>query len=310
VAPDIDNVRAAVEWALAGDDVELALELIYASDAIGTLSLRELETWYDRALERADSIGAATAAEAYRNAAFIKVLLGELVEAHKLCERSVALYRKLDDPAGEGEALGMLGTISGLAGRTAEARDCFDLALATAKEHGLDDLRYKVLHDLGEFENELGNDARAAQLLTESIELSRLAGDDLATALALSGLGDLLLDEGDLDAAEDRYAEALTVFRELAFDYGVMVALGGLAATAAKRGDAERSGSLWGAALAIETEQDAFFGRRERSRYERALAAVAGARFEAAMADGGGADLEAVVEDALSKRPLNSTEPQ
>jgi hypothetical protein len=96
----------------------------------------------------------------------------------------------------------------------------------------------------------------------------------------------------------------------LAFDYGVMYALGGLAATAAKRGDAERSGRLWGAAVAIEREQDVFFGLRERSRYERALAAVAGPRFEAAMADGEGADLDAVVEDALSKRPLNSTELQ
>jgi predicted ATPase/DNA-binding SARP family transcriptional activator len=310
VAPDIDNVRAAVEWALAGDDGELALELIYASDALGTLSLRELANWYDRALERADSIGQATAAQAYRDAAFLKALLGELVEAHELCERSVALYKKLDDPAGEGEALGMLGTISGLVGRTTEARECFDLALAAAEEHGLDDLRYKVLHDLGEFEHEHGSDARAAQLLTESIELSRLAGDDLQTTLALCGLGDLLLDQGDLDAAEDRYAEALTLFRELAFDYGVMYALGGLAATAAKRGDAERSGRLWGAAVAIEREQDVFFGLRERSRYERALAAVAGPRFEAAMADGEGADLDAVVEDALSKRPLNSTELQ
>jgi predicted ATPase/DNA-binding SARP family transcriptional activator len=312
VAPDINNVRAAVEWALAGDDVELALELIYASDAfaLGTLSLRELTNWYDRALERADSIGEAVAAQAYRDAAFLKALLGEFVEAHELCERSVALYRKLDDPAGEGEALGMLGTISGLAGRTTEARECFDLALAAAEEHGLDDLRYKVLHDLGEFERELGNDARAAQLLTESIERSRLAGDDLQAALALGGLGDLLLDQGDLDAAEERDAEALTLFRELAFDYGVMYALGGLAATAAKRGDAERSGRLWGAALAIEREQDIFFGLRERSRYERAVAAVAGPRFEVAMANGEGADLDAVVEEALSKRPLNSTELQ
>src|SRR5262249_31161567 len=132
VAPDINNVRAAVEWALAGDDVEQALELIDASDALGTLSIRELANWYDHALERLDSIGEATAAEAYRDAAFLKALLGELVEAHELSERSLALYRKLDDPAGEGEALGILGTISGLSGRTTEARECFDLALATA----------------------------------------------------------------------------------------------------------------------------------------------------------------------------------
>jgi hypothetical protein len=139
--------------------------------------------------------------------------------------------------------------------------------------------------------------------------VTREAGSS-PTTLALSRLGDLLLDEGELDAAEERYAEALTLSRELAFEYGVMCDLGGLAATAAKRGDAERSGRLWGAALAIERKLEIPFGVRERSRYERALAVVAGPQFEAAMADGGGADLEAVVEDALSKRPLNSTEIQ
>jgi predicted ATPase/DNA-binding SARP family transcriptional activator len=302
VAPDTDNVRTAVEWTLAGDDVELALELIYASDALSTLSLRELANWSDRALQRADSIGEATAAQAYRDAAFSKVLLGELVEAHELCQRSVALYRRLDDPAGEGEALGMLGTISSLAGHAEEARDCFNLALVRAEEHGLEQLRYSVLHNFGEFERELGNFARSGRLLAESIELSRAAGDDLETALALGGLGDLLLDQGDLNAAEERDAEALALFRELAFDYGVMVGLGGLAATAARRGDVERAGRLWGAALAIERELEIPFGLRERSRYELALAAVAGPRFEAAIAEGGSADLDAVVEEALSKR--------
>lgn len=91
----------------------------------------------------------------------------------------------------------------------------------------------------------------------------------------------------------------MALFRELEFEFGVMVVLGGMAATAAKRGDVERAGRLWGAALAIERELEIPIGVRERSRYERALAVVAGPRFEAAMADGEAADLDAVVEDAL-----------
>jgi predicted ATPase/DNA-binding SARP family transcriptional activator len=308
VAPDLDNFRTAVEWALAADDVELALELVYASGATLRLSARELESWYDRALARGDSIGEATAARAYWDAAWWKIVVGEIVEAQTLCKQSVALYKKLDDPAGEGEALRMLGMISGLAGRIEEARDCFDLALARAEEHGLDYLRYSVLHELGEFEGELGNTTRAAQLLTEGIELARAAGNDSAVAFALGGLGDVLLAEGDLDAAEHRHAEALALFRDVGLDFGVMYDLGGLAAVAAKRGDADRAGKLWGGALAIEKELQHPLEGRERVRYERALAAVAGSRFEAAIADGENADLDEVVEDALNKHPLNSTE--
>src|SRR5262249_51610313 len=133
---------------------------------------------------------------------------------------------------------------------------------------------------------------------------------DLATALALGGLGDLLLDQGDLDAAEERFAETLALSRALMFDYGVMYSLGSFAAAAAKRGDGERAGRLWGAALTIQREVEIPFAVRERSRYERALAAVAGQQFEVAMVDGERADLDAVVEEALNKRQVNFTELQ
>jgi predicted ATPase len=299
LAPDLDNVRTAVEWALAAGEVELALELVHASGAL-PLSAREIVGWYDRALGQADSVIPGTAARAYYDAAFNNVLLGQVTEAHWLCERSVALYRKLGDAPGEGGALRLLGTLSGRAGKPEAARHYFGRALAIADEHRLDHLRCSILHELGEFERDVGRPAQAGDLLMRSIELARAAGNLGLTGLALGGLGDLLLDEGDLDAADAQYLEAAAIGRDLKFDFMVMHCLGGLAATAAKRGDVDRAGKLWGAALAIEKEQETPLGVPERFRYERAVAAVAGTRFEAAMTAGETSDLDALVADLSS----------
>jgi predicted ATPase/DNA-binding SARP family transcriptional activator len=301
VAPDVDNVRTAVEWALAADEIELAVKLVFAGNVV-PLSAQETAAWYDRALERAASVAPATAADGYRDAAFNNLLIEKFAEAQRLSERSIALYRKLGDPAGEGHVLRLLGTISGLEDRPEDARRCFEDALAIAEEHRLDDLRASVLHGLGEFERDVGHPAEAAELLMQSIELARAAGNLGLTAAALHGLGDLLLDEGDLDAADARYLEALAIAREVMFEFLTIGCFAGLAGTAAKRGEVERAGKLWGAALASDNEQELFLRGRERVRYERALAAVAGPRFEAAVTKGKASDLDAVVERLLSNR--------
>ena len=300
VAPELDNARSAIEWALATDDVELAVQLIYTSDVL-PISMRESANWYDRSLKRSHSMTDATAAASFLDASFQKALLGEVAEAEVFCERSLELYRKLADPAGEGESLRTLGTISTLAERPKEARRYFDLALDLAEMHGLDDLRGAVLHGLGACEVEFGDAERARQLLTESIALSQAGGNPILAGLALIGLAELLLVQGELDRAEERYAEVLVLFRELMFNFGVMNAVAGLAATAAKRGDAVWAGTLWGAALAFERKSEAPFVGRDRLFYERALASVAGRQFDAAMAVVDGADLDAVVEDALAR---------
>jgi hypothetical protein len=96
----------------------------------------------------------------------------------------------------------------------------------------------------------------------------------------------------------------LAIAREVMFEFLTIGCFAGLAATAAKRGEVERAGKLWGAALASEKEQELplFLLGRERVRYERALAGVAGPRFEAAMAEGMASDLNAVVERLLHHR--------
>jgi predicted ATPase len=301
--PEVVNVRAAVEWALAADEVELALELLYESHCRMPLSARERLGWYERALGRAGSVTPATAAEAYRHAAYNNVVIGRLAEAETQAERSLSLYRGLDDRRGEARALRALGTIHTLANRTDEARDYLTSGLAIAEEHRFAEPLQAVtfIQELGEVELEAGNTARATDLLTQSVELARVAGDLGVAGSALHGLGDVLLDEGDPGAAEACYADALAIARDAVDRMRALHCLGGLAATAAReRNAAERCGKLWGAVLAIEKEEAWSILGTHRVRYERALGAVAGPQFDAAVAEGQSMGFDDAIEFALA----------
>ena len=300
VAPDVENVRAAVEWALTADQVELALDIAHESDAIPVTPL-EVASWYDRALEREDSIPSVTAARGYRDAAGTRFLsLGQLSDAQRLCERSLVLYRNLGDLRGQAYALSTLGSILEVAGRPNEARDCLKRALAMAEEHSFDEMIAPALNNLGVLERDAGEVERAAELLTECITRARATKNLGVVGASLHSLGDLLLGEGDVGAAEARYGEALAVGRDLMDMRLSMYCLGGLASTAARRGDVAGAGTRWGAALAIEgTFGWTFFGSA-RLRYEQALAGVAGPEFEAAVAQGDAAAVEAAIDSSLA----------
>jgi predicted ATPase len=300
VAPDVANVRAAVEWALAADEIELALDIAHEAGAV-PVSPREVADWFDRALQREDSIPAAAAARAYRDAAGTLYLsLGHVSEARRLCERSVVLYRELGDLRGEATALSTLGQVLVGAGRPHEARHCLRRALAIADEHHFDEMIAPVLNNLGLLERDVGETERAAELFAKSITLARAAGNLGAVGAALHSLADLLLDRGDVRGAEARYVEATAVARDLLDKRLSMYCLGGLAATAARRGHVDGAGRNWGAALAIEKTYGWQLFGSDRLRYERALTEVAGMEFEAASARGQAIPFEAAIDLALT----------
>jgi predicted ATPase/DNA-binding SARP family transcriptional activator len=298
VAPDLDNARAAIDWAFAADDAQLAFEL--CSPFVAHFDLSELVRLQQRTLRQARSVAPAIAADVYLNAAFSHALIDDLAEARKLCEQSVAMHRELADGAGEGYSLAILGHISALEDRQDEARLHFDAALAIGKKQRIDELRAFTLHGQSELERDAGNLARATELLGETIEISRNVGNLGQAGNAVHSLGDLLLFQGDIEGAENTYLEALGIGRKLEFRYLVMHAVAGLAATAAGRCDAERAGTLWGGALQMERLQQEPIAARERDRYERELAAVAGPRFDAAVAAGEASVLDELVDDVCS----------
>ncbi len=141
---------------------------------------------------------------------------GDLAAARALYERSLALYRRIDDVVGRAVVLNALGVVNAAQGEAEAARAAF----------------------------------------AESLTLVRTTGDryDLAQLLVMAGAA--LVQRGERDAGRDLLAEGLRLWHEIGAPAGIAGALVGLAELAAVEGQADRAGRLFAAAARLSSPDD------------------------------------------------------
>jgi hypothetical protein len=140
-----------------------------------------------------------------------------------------------------------------------------------------------------------GNNERAVELLTESVELARVAGDPAHITSALRTLARIRLYEDDQGPGLELLHEALEISRDLMERPGIAEILDSLAAVAGRRGDPRTGALLIGAAEGVR----AFGGSARQPDEEVWLAPVEAElretlgdeAFEAARAEGAALDL-------------------
>ncbi|MDQ4077741.1 MAG: tetratricopeptide repeat protein, partial [Chloroflexota bacterium] len=190
---DKDNVRAALEWFLAGGDAESGLRL---ADALWQFwwvrgYLSEGRDWLHMALARtAQTEATAVRARVLSKAGMLALMQADYAVARALFAESAALAHKLQDKRSLAKAL------SGL-GMTAEWAE-------------------------GDYEQ-----ARALQ--EESVILYREIEDREGLAYALNNLAGATLGLGDIAGARTLFEESLTIFRELGKNPLPLLGLGAIA---------------------------------------------------------------------------------
>jgi tetratricopeptide (TPR) repeat protein len=108
-----------------------------------------------------------------------------------------------------------------------------------------------MLQNLGIAHAAAGHRARAVELLTESVEVARRAGDPAHISSTLRTLARLLLDGDELGPALELLHEALRLSRELNERPGLTESLETLSAVAVRKGDPHTAALLLGAAGAL-----------------------------------------------------------
>ena len=205
---DLDNFRAALRWALGCEDavdIRVGLRLVGALGpywyASGRLS--EGQNWLSELLAHADAFmdgdsqGAdAALGRATYMAGWIAADRGEYAQAIPLLERSVAIYRRLDDDEALADALHRLGAVA-LAQQDAD---------------------------------------RAEMLLTQSLDLRRRWGNPDAIVGSLNSLAAVADRRGRHDDAEELLRECLAMYRRLGEPWGEVFSLCNLAEVACARG--------------------------------------------------------------------------
>jgi DNA-binding CsgD family transcriptional regulator len=227
---DLDNLRAALAWALGG--------AADPADADGGLLLVgalwyfwfqrgltvEARRWLSRALDVAPSRGRARA-QALLGAGTLAWRQGDCAAARVALDESAALWRAEGDLGGLAEVLHVLGHVRFDQREYADARELFEESLQVFRE--ADDFLggLPLLGDLGLVAYHEGDYRGAEKILQESLVLYREHGLKDRVAGVLNSLGDLAKLAGDSERANNCYEESLGLWRELRGTPGIASAL-------------------------------------------------------------------------------------
>jgi tetratricopeptide (TPR) repeat protein/predicted Ser/Thr protein kinase/TolB-like protein len=176
--------------------------------------------------------------------AFLAKDQGQLDEAQRMREASLALARTVGDRDGETIATNHLGLIAADRGQETLAKDFHEQSLVLSQQTG--DLLYQSLA-----QNNLANlalkrgDLGAAQLLYQTnLTLQQGLGNRWGEALALNNLGVVALTARDLPAAEGLLNRALAMREAVGDKGGQVTCLRNLGILALMKGQVQTSGSF------------------------------------------------------------------
>jgi predicted ATPase/DNA-binding CsgD family transcriptional regulator len=250
-----DNLRAAMAWALAQGDADLALKLT------GGLHWfwfqhghwAEGRHWLERALALPGA--AAPSPERARSlagAGLLSFTLSDYATAHAWLEESIAVSREAEDDRGLAYAMLCLAWPTLVQGDYTGVRTLASESLSLFRE--LDD-RWGIVAascSLGIAEMDLESESTWARLLIEeSLAEAEYLGDAWSIARAANCLGELARGKGDYSRATALYEKALALFRELGHSKHVPLVLHNLGQVAALWGDARRGTACFAEGLAL-----------------------------------------------------------
>ena len=215
---------------------------------------------------QSESMAAALLAEAT-----ISRQQNKIDEALEYGERSLALYRKLDDPMGVPAAISELAAIVMRQKDYDRAEAFLTESIALLRAQGSRERLAFSLNLLGMVEQLRDQPDDARGHYEESLTLGREIGDQNVIGTALVNLGEIAQIQGDIEAATDWFRQSLTVWLDLGQDLATVYCLEMLAGIDAAAGRGEEATTLFATASRLREEQDIPVESYNLGRYESDL---------------------------------------
>jgi predicted ATPase/class 3 adenylate cyclase len=258
---ELDNVRAVLNWALDGADVELGARLVAALRELwywkGLLS--ESSTWIERTLESEREVSSAARAKTSMVASRLAYARGDHDNGDRLARQALSLARDIHDEETCAWALVFLSS------NLSASFDQIQEAMSYGEEglHLFRELDNKAgiafgLNLLGELARMDGDYARAGQLYEECVSLSREMGNRQTEAKSIGNLSYVAHHQGSFDRAIEYCREALAIMGHLDLEYANAIALAIIAGPIGAKGDPKLSARLLAAS---ETQIEAMGAR-------------------------------------------------
>ena len=214
---DLDNIRAALEFALSSDDVEGALRAISALGHFWRAHghVGEARRLLARALERADDVPPDVRATALWWSARQAAAQDDVKAEIPLLERALELFRELERPREIAFALGELGWIALQQGDHERAAELCEEALAVARATGDADAISGQLNFLADIYSARGDHLQALAAHEEALELRRTLDNPILVINSTYNLGLAAWENGEIERARDAFDEAYARASEL-----------------------------------------------------------------------------------------------
>ena len=263
-APELNNVRAALDWGLgAGGEPAIAIGLAGASGPLWAELLGEGRQRLEHAVAH---FGAEIAAsDQARTWLWLGLLwaVAEPTQAMAALQRAVDLYRQLGDHLGLGYSLGRLGAMLARAGRVEQATLVLAEAFPVLEHANLPKPLARYYEANGHLALQGGDLSGARAHFEKALSLYQRAGADAGVLGTLVNLADTTWALGDLDAALGIHLETIGRLRKspLALKEMLGASLTNLAGVHTERGEFEH--------CACARPRGAAVAQRSRLRLER-----------------------------------------
>ena len=309
LAPEIDNLRAALNFSLA-ESTHSASGLHMASNLhwfwLGRGHLAEGREWLARLLEVNRAAPNPLLAQAHLTAGFLGCWQGVFEAARADLEHSLELFEEMDDRAGVAFSLHGLGFAAYGLGDHALAGSLFDRSLEITREIEDQWLIAFTLHFTAIGTSFQGEHELARLQFEECIDLfEKGIGNAQGKAFSLFHLGRIARLQGDHALAQAHHAEGLRMFRGMGDRRGLGYSLSGFACLALAQEEIERAASLFGVVDSIREELGSLLEAILQGEYEHAKDVtrklLGEEDFNAAWLGGYGMSLEDAVQFALAE---------
>jgi predicted ATPase/class 3 adenylate cyclase len=226
--PELENWRAALEWALTGrGDVALAQRLAGVTNWMWYFfAPAEGRRWIHSATETIDTTTPdEVIARLDLAAAHIDATLAQRKAGYEAAERALARYRTLGDARGVAEAQRMAGSALALLGRPTEGEAVLHEALAEAQRLGLRKMAGRILGAIGMARTFADDIPGARVAYAEALAIARASGDEHAISLLAGNLAETEFRGGDAEAALRIANETVLPFRAKNFARRIAITL-------------------------------------------------------------------------------------
>jgi len=225
---ELDNLRAALEWALESDRTahggdEFALRLSGVLHRFWWLRghFHEGRSWLTKSLQQHPENHTAARAAALLANSSVLYALGDIGAACRPVEESMAIYRELGDQRGLAKALRLSGATLLCLGEASLGQARLEEALAICRKSGDRQGEGGVLFSLGIFLSEHAGDPAGRVMLEECAEIFKDGGEKYTLNSVLISLGNVDIGLGDYTGALKRLEHGLSVAREIEYPVGM-----------------------------------------------------------------------------------------